>query len=153
MGVSSNTLPQETVVEEKPAIGESRSASTDGQPNGQVADAKEDPEVKATAEQATSLKDYFVCLAQQMPFDVLMRPYTNGIQRVLSYTTTGDRVVLAIALICSIGSGVVRFMLHALSNTDGDEINVESAVADHEYRLWWIGWRIQFILYPGNYND
>ncbi|OGE51066.1 hypothetical protein PENARI_c014G05213 [Penicillium arizonense] len=65
---------------------ESGLASTDAHPDDQVIDlSKKNPEVKDAAEQSTSLKDYF---------------------RILSYTTTKDRMVLAVALICSVGSGV-----------------------------------------------
>ncbi|KAJ5369082.1 uncharacterized protein N7496_008842 [Penicillium cataractarum] len=85
MGLSPTIDQGEAVTEEKNPIGESHSASTDDKPNDEAAIAKEDSVAKAPAEQATSLKDYF---------------------RVLSYTTPKDRVVLAIALICSIGSGV-----------------------------------------------
>jgi hypothetical protein len=35
-------------------------------------------------------------------------------QRILSYTTTNDRMVLAVALVCAIGSGVVRVYLLVL---------------------------------------
>ncbi|KAJ5082179.1 hypothetical protein N7532_011222 [Penicillium argentinense] len=48
-------------------------------------DSKEKTEEKNAAEQSASLKDYF---------------------RVLSYTTRKDRLVLAVALICSMASGV-----------------------------------------------
>jgi hypothetical protein len=37
---------------------------------------------------------------------------TDKTQRILSYTTTKDRMVLAVALICSVGSGVVRVSLY-----------------------------------------
>ncbi|KAJ5832960.1 hypothetical protein N7474_001271 [Penicillium riverlandense] len=86
MSLSSKIPPQETVAGKHTKIGESLSASTDDFPNDQVTGlSKEDEEVKDAVEQSTSLKDYF---------------------RILSYTTTKDRMVLAIALICSVGSGV-----------------------------------------------
>ncbi|KAJ5611398.1 hypothetical protein N7510_008117 [Penicillium lagena] len=86
MGISSKIPPGETVAEKDNTVGEPRSASTNDHLNDQVTDiSKEDPEVKDAAEQSTSLKDYL---------------------RILSYTTTKDRMVLAVALICSVGSGV-----------------------------------------------
>lgn len=65
MGLSPNIAQGEAVTEEKNPIGESHSASTDDQPNDEAAIAKDDSEAKAPAEQATSLKDYFVCLQHQ----------------------------------------------------------------------------------------
>ncbi|CAL5866562.1 uncharacterized protein PFLUO_LOCUS771 [Penicillium psychrofluorescens] len=85
MELSSNIPPQETVAEKHTAIGESSSASIYDYPSDQVPDlSKENPEVKDVTEQSTSLKDYF---------------------RILSYTTTTDRMVLAVALVCSVASG------------------------------------------------
>ncbi|KAJ5314049.1 uncharacterized protein N7443_000933 [Penicillium atrosanguineum] len=86
MGLSSNIPPQETVAEKHTPIGEARSASTDDHPNDQVTDpSKKSLEVQDAAEQSTPLKDYF---------------------RILSFTTINDRIVLTIALITSVGSGV-----------------------------------------------
>ncbi|KAJ6025325.1 uncharacterized protein N7446_013763 [Penicillium canescens] len=86
MGISSNIPLHDTMTQKYATFEESGLASTDAHPDDQVIDlSKKTPEVKDAAEQSTSLKDYF---------------------RILSYTTTKDRMVLAVALICSVGSGV-----------------------------------------------
>ncbi|KAJ6092221.1 hypothetical protein N7467_004190 [Penicillium canescens] len=86
MDISSNVPLHDTMTQKYATFEESGLASTDAHPDDQVIDlSKKNPEVKDAAEQSTSLKDYF---------------------RILSYTTTKDRMVLAVALICSVGSGV-----------------------------------------------
>lgn len=72
MGLSPTIDQGECITEEKIPIGESHSASTDDQPNDEAAVATDDSEVKAPAEQATSLKDYFVRLQHQMELWLLV---------------------------------------------------------------------------------
>ncbi|OQD86118.1 hypothetical protein PENANT_c008G09372 [Penicillium antarcticum] len=86
MGALQDVRSQETATGKATTIEESFLASTDDHSNDQVMDlSKETPEVKDAAQQPTSLKDYF---------------------RILSYTTTKDRMVFAVALVCAVGSGV-----------------------------------------------
>jgi hypothetical protein len=66
MGLSPTTIQGEAVTEGKNQIRELRSASTDDQPKHEPAVAKEDSGVEAKAEQATSLKDYFVRLQHRV---------------------------------------------------------------------------------------
>jgi hypothetical protein len=77
MGLFSRPPPQEAVTEEnvtdkKSPIGVSRSASTDDHPNDELPVSKEEPEVGETTEQSTSLKDYFVCISNQIELQNLM---------------------------------------------------------------------------------
>lgn len=77
MGLSPTTDQGETVPEDKNQMRESRSASTDDRPNNEPAVTKEDSEVEATAEQATSLKDYFVRLQHRVEIKHPVRSVTN----------------------------------------------------------------------------
>lgn len=112
---------QDSVAEGKPPTRDSRPASTGNHPNAQVNDvSSETLEGKATTtEQPTSLKDYFVrydpsygALIHQVMWYV-----ADPTQRILAFTTSRDRAVLTIALLCSVGSGVVCVFLYCLSKS------------------------------------
>lgn len=85
--------PTEKPREDTIVIGDQEKSST--------VDEKDTEEQKKNEENA-SLGNYIVwifCLPQYFVADCL--------QRLLSYTNSTDRVILAIAMVCAIGSGVV----------------------------------------------
>ncbi|KAJ5753673.1 uncharacterized protein N7511_007826 [Penicillium nucicola] len=84
--VLSQDVPLQDTVANKATTSKESLASTNDHPSEQVLDlSKESPEDKDATEQPASLKHYF---------------------RILSYTTTKDRMILAVALVCAVGSGV-----------------------------------------------
>ncbi|GLI78830.1 hypothetical protein PoHVEF18_007151 [Penicillium ochrochloron] len=82
MGLFSQTPPKEAVAEEnvtdkKSPIGLSRSASTDDHPNEELPASKEDPEVKETTTQSTSLRDYFPLPIMNIVFGGLVGEFSS----------------------------------------------------------------------------
>lgn len=86
-------------------MGKKKEIATKGEALGQVVldDQKQDTERKyGEPEQTASMGSYFVCHTQLVA-DMLL----TCSQRLFSYVTGKDRIALALALLCSIASGVV----------------------------------------------
>lgn len=85
-------------------MGKKKEIVTKGEASDQVdLDVKQGSEEKdGEPEQTASMGSYFVCHTQLIA-DILL---TNS-QRLFSYVTGKDRIALALALLCSIASGVV----------------------------------------------
>ena len=63
---------------------------------------KENGEKKNEAQQSVSMANYFVCAVR-----ITLIPSLTFDQRILSYTSRKDRVVLAVGMISAVASGVV----------------------------------------------
>lgn len=69
---------------------------------------EKDTEEQKKSEENASLGNYIVWILLLLPCFV-----ADCLQRLLSYTNSTDRVILAIAMVCAIGSGVVcAYRLH-----------------------------------------
>ncbi|OQE14659.1 hypothetical protein PENFLA_c036G03885 [Penicillium flavigenum] len=120
MGPSSDS-PQGAVTETRSMTGESRSPylTDDRQPNVVEVDEdpKRDPDAKEVKEQSASLSDYF---------------------RILSYLTTKDRMVLIVALICSMASGVplpiMNIVFGELVGSFSDYFLPDSTTTESEFK-------------------
>lgn len=94
----------ELCVTPQPAKDTSESIVVNSDRNESEHKGKDGRKDDAETEQTASFANYFVCGSTFHGWPYL--PLTC-VQRVLSYTSAKDRIVLGIALICSIGSGVV----------------------------------------------
>ncbi|KOS46074.1 hypothetical protein ACN38_g2997 [Penicillium nordicum] len=119
MGLSSDS-PQGAVTETRSMTGESRSPhlTDDRQPN--VVEVDEEPkrdDTKDVKEQSASLGGYF---------------------RILSYLTTKDRMVLIVALICSMASGVplpiMNIVFGELVGSFSDYFLPDSTTSESEFK-------------------
>lgn len=115
----------------------------DGWPTAQCCRSRRGTQARwyQRCERAICVPWWLFCMCSSDWVNISSQYTANNTQRILSYLTTKDRMVLIVALICSMASGVVSWLCFgtSIAKHQGKVTNRSPAIAYHEYRFWWAG--------------